>query len=71
MKNLEFSLDERFYRCHRSFIINREHIQYIDFKNRTIIMSNQEVCLASEKHLKKLKNSLIGYFLMLFPNVQT
>jgi two-component system response regulator AgrA len=55
MKNLEFSLDERFYRCHRSFIINREHIQYIDFKNRTIIMSNQEVCLASEKHLKKLK----------------
>lgn len=55
MKNLENSLDGRFYRCHRSFIINREHIQYIDFKNRTIIMSNQEVCLASEKHLKKLK----------------
>lgn len=54
MKEIEPLLDERFYRCHRSFLINRNHIQEIDLKNHTITMSNQEVCLASGKLIKVL-----------------
>ena len=54
LKNIEPLLDERFYRCHRSYLINRDHIKEIDLKERIVIMSNDEICLASGKMLKQL-----------------
>lgn len=54
IKDLEATLDERFYRCHRSYYINRDYIKEIDLKNHSIIMKNQEICLATNKALKIL-----------------
>lgn len=54
MKDLEPQLDERFYRCHRSFLVNRNHIKELDLKNHLIIMNNQEICSATDKALKAL-----------------
>lgn len=55
IKELEKTVDERFYRIHRSILINKDHIQEINQKERTVIMSNQDICFASFKQLKGLK----------------
>ena len=54
LKDIELSLDDRFYRCHRSFIINRHKIKEIDLKEHIIIMKNDAVCFASSKLIKNL-----------------
>lgn len=56
LKEIEDVLDERFYRCHRSFIINRQKIKEINLKEHIIIMSNDAVCYASGKLIKSLLN---------------
>ena len=56
MKEVETMLDERFYRVHRSYLVNREHIREIDRKERIVTMSNGEICFASLKQLRGLKN---------------
>lgn len=33
MDNMAEQLDERFVRCHRSYFVNREMIQFVDFRN--------------------------------------
>ena len=38
MDNVEKMLGDAFMRCHRSYFINREMIQYIDFREMTIHM---------------------------------
>lgn len=55
IKDIEEEVDDRFYRIHRSFLINKDHIKEIDKKNRIITMSNGEICFASLKQLKGLK----------------
>lgn len=55
IKDIEEELDDRFYRIHRSFLINKDHIKEIDKKNRIVTMSNGEICFASLKQLKGLK----------------
>lgn len=47
-------LDKRFYRCHRSYCLNRNHIREVNVKKRTIIMSNGDVCLVAAKLIKGL-----------------
>jgi DNA-binding LytR/AlgR family response regulator len=32
--------DERFKQCHRSIIVNQEHIDFIDIKNKTIVLKD-------------------------------
>lgn len=54
MKNLEKSLDESFFRCHNSFLINKNHIVEINKKERVAYMSNGEECLLSIRSLKKI-----------------
>ena len=56
LKEIEEVLDDRFFRCHRSFIINRKKIKEINLKEHIIIMSNNAVCFASAKLLKSLVN---------------
>ena len=55
LKDIEAALDSRFYRSHRSYLINLNHIKEIDRKNRIITMSNQETCLISANQLRNLK----------------
>lgn len=54
MKELEEQVDRRFYRCHRSFLVNTENIKEIDKNNRLIYMINGEKCLVSTRLMKGL-----------------
>lgn len=54
MKDIEDKLDDRFYRCHRSFLVNKNHIKEIDMHSRIIKMVNDETCLASTRLMKDL-----------------
>lgn len=56
MKDIEKKLDERFCRCHNSFIVNKDKIQEIDKKNRIAHMVNGEDCLISTRGIKPLIN---------------
>lgn len=53
LKNFE-ELHPNFYRCHKSFIVNKTKIQNIDTKDRTIYLENGEVCYASARLIKGL-----------------
>lgn len=54
MKDILPQLDERFYRCHNSFIVNKEFIKEIDLNKRCIYMTNGEECLISTRMMKGL-----------------
>ena len=54
MKDIEKRLDNRFYRCHRSFLVNKENIKEIDTNNRIIYMINDEECLVATRLLNVL-----------------
>lgn len=47
-------LDERFFRCHNSFVVNRHNIESIDSKERIVYFNNQEYCYASVRNIKKI-----------------
>lgn len=55
MKEIEKEVDKRFYRCHRSFLVNKDNIKEIDFQNRVIYMVNGDECLISSRMVKGLK----------------
>ena len=54
LKNMEEQLDERFIRCHKSFIINKDKVKEIDKKANTVTMSNGSVCPVSKTGKKLL-----------------
>jgi two-component system response regulator AgrA len=55
MKDVEEKLDsDIFYRCHKSFIVNKNKIKEIDAKNRIAYMDNGEECLISTRLIKGL-----------------
>lgn len=56
LKDIEQQLDSRFYRCHTSYIINRDNVADIDFKELLIHMNNGETCPISVRKKKELKN---------------
>lgn len=58
MKNLEGLLDDTFYRCHTSFIINLNKIKEIDKTARIAYMINGEQCLISIRGLKAIINRI-------------
>ncbi|MEJ7490283.1 quorum-sensing response regulator AgrA [Staphylococcus pettenkoferi] len=47
-------LDDRFFRCHNSFVVNRHNIESIDSKSRTVYFKNGEECYASVRNVKKI-----------------
>ena len=60
LKDVERQLDYRFYRCHRSYLINKDNISEVDFNELTVHMNNGESCPVSvrlKKGLKKLMQS--------------
>ncbi|OMF10809.1 DNA-binding response regulator [Paenibacillus amylolyticus] len=49
-------MDNRFYRCHNSYVVNKDNISEIDFATREIQMVNGQICYASSRFLKGLKD---------------
>lgn len=47
-------IEQRFFRCHNSFVINRHNIESIDSKTRTVNFKNGECCYASVRNIKKI-----------------
>ncbi|MCL2865743.1 MAG: LytTR family DNA-binding domain-containing protein [Lachnospiraceae bacterium] len=47
-----------FFRCHRSYVVNLQNIQYVDKEKLEIKMRNGEVCLLSARKLRELKKML-------------
>lgn len=58
VKELPSQLDERFYRCHQSCIVNVQHIEELDQRNRTVIIVNREECPVSYRAMKQLKRKM-------------
>lgn len=56
LKDIEPTLDSRFVRCHRSYLVNKNHIKEINLKERTVTMNNGDTCFASAKLIKSLTN---------------
>ncbi len=59
LKGVEKDVDKRFYRCHRSFLINKDKIEEIDFDNNYVVMSNGVSCPISirlKSGLRDIKN---------------
>lgn len=46
---IEEELGERFWRCHRGFLLNRQHIHQIHLKDNEIELTNGERCLLSRR----------------------
>ncbi|MDT8716340.1 response regulator transcription factor [Clostridium sp. 19966] len=56
IKEIEKKLDNNFFRCHRSFLINLNKINYIDKEFKKVVMLNGEMCYLSNKYTKELLN---------------
>lgn len=54
MKEVEKELDQRFYRCHRSYMINRDNIAEINDKENQVVMKNGITCPTSVRLRKGL-----------------
>lgn len=58
LKDIEQKLDYRFYRCHRSYIINKDNIDKVDFVNLIVYMKSGETVPVSVRLKKGLKKIL-------------
>ncbi|GAA0739083.1 LytTR family DNA-binding domain-containing protein [Clostridium oceanicum] len=54
LKEIQKKLTPNFYRCHKSYIVNKDKIGEIDLKNNKIIMANSEECYVSFRYKKGL-----------------
>lgn len=59
LKDIEDKLDNRFYRCHRSYIINLKYIEQLNLKKRQVLLRNGAVCYVSFQHIKTLKQHFL------------
>lgn len=57
LKELETALSSHpeFFRCHKSFIVNKNHIQKLDNKSRLLYLDTGKVCPVSVRSLRALK----------------
>ncbi|MBQ1688539.1 MAG: response regulator transcription factor [Lachnospiraceae bacterium] len=58
IKDLENSLDDRFYRCHCSYLINKHNIEEIDYEAKIIYLNGGEECEMSTRMMRGLKRWL-------------
>lgn len=59
IENLENKLDERFFRCHRSFLINLQYLK--SFKNQTAYMENDRQIPVSRLRSKEFSGVILQY----------
>lgn len=57
MQELE-KIDERFYRCHTSYVINLQHIVALNVKERTVTMADESICKVSFRAMRTLRKKL-------------
>jgi len=55
LKAMEGQLDERFIRCHKSYVINQDKIMAINTKENTVSMVNNDDCPVSRMGRRKLR----------------
>ncbi|WGU96143.1 LytTR family DNA-binding domain-containing protein [Paenibacillus dendritiformis] len=58
LKELEKQLDDRFYRCHKAYIVNVNNIQEIDKLKRVVHMVNGETCYVSFRYYNGLVKAM-------------
>ncbi|MGL5575591.1 MAG: LytR/AlgR family response regulator transcription factor, partial [Sarcina sp.] len=54
LKSLEGSIGDNFFRCHKSYLINKSKVKEINTKKKIVLMDNNEVCLVSKRFLNDL-----------------
>lgn len=59
IENLETKLDSRFFRCHRSFLINLQYLK--SYKNGTAYMENGKEIPVSRLRSKEFSNVILHY----------
>ena len=59
MENLEKKLDERFFRCHRSYLINLNHLR--SYRNNTAYMANGKEIPVSRLRNREFSNVILQY----------
>lgn len=57
LKDFE-DLNPSFFRCHKSFLINLQHVKELDKKKRTVTMSNGATCVISFRAFRELQSRL-------------
>lgn len=55
MKEVEQMVDSRFIRCHRSYMINKNKINHVDYNSRQVYMNDGSICLASVRGMRVLR----------------
>lgn len=57
LDSIEGKLDKKkFFRCHKSCIVNISHILRVDYSNNIIYLKNGESCMVSKRSKKELKS---------------
>ena len=59
IKAIKAQLDERFFQCNKSCVINKNRIAQIDKKNRVVYMDNKKECVISVRQMKNLEKELM------------
>ncbi|MFD3156905.1 LytR/AlgR family response regulator transcription factor [Haloimpatiens sp. FM7330] len=54
LKDIQEKLTSNFYRCHKSYIVNKDKIEEIDKKYKKVIMINGEECYVSFRYMRGL-----------------
>lgn len=55
IKDIEKDLDDHFYRCHRSYIVNKDNIEKVNIEDRTVTLSGGITCPVSVRLGKGLR----------------
>lgn len=55
LKEIEENLDERFFRCHRSYLINKDKIEVFDAKSKQVKLNDGSLCEVSYKKKRLLQ----------------
>lgn len=58
LKDVLLELDERFIKCHKSYIVNTDKIKELSLKDKTIILDDNIECPVSRTYYQKLKEKL-------------
>lgn len=57
LKEISFKLDNSFYRCHRSYIVNLKYVDYIEGLN--CILTNQQIVPISKKYIDEFTKKVL------------
>lgn len=58
LKELQAALDSRFFRCHKSYLINLTRISSYCSSERTVLFDNGELCIVSLRKVARLKAAI-------------